>query len=305
MEKVIIILGPTATHKTKLSLYLAEQFPIEIISADSMQFYKGMDIGTDKVSKDMQRRVPHHLIDVVTIREEFSIATFKEYAVESINSILKRNRVPLIVGGSGLYIRSLTEGFPLEVSAPPDKELRDKLNKLPLEELKEVAKSVDKDATMQIGKGDKKRLIRVVEFFKVTGQKISTVKNRRMPYKFLKIGLMKERTILYRDIEKRVEEMFGIGFIDEVRKLKEKYPHWSKTATQAIGYKEILQFLNGDITIECAKDQIKKRTRHLAKKQITWFKKEKGVHWIDVTNFKEAEIEAKKLLEVFLYENTH
>ncbi len=305
MEKVIIILGPTATHKTKLSIYLAEQFPVEIISADSMQFYKGMDIGTDKVNKDIQKRIPHHLIDIVTVQEEFSIAAFKKYTVELINAILKRNKFPLIVGGSGLYIRSITEGFPVEVSAPPYKELREELSKKSLEELRKMAESIDKDAAARIGESDRKRLIRVIEFFRLTGQKISTVKNRKMSYEFLKIGLIKERTILYKDIEKRVEKMFDMGFIDEVRRLKEQYPHWSKTALQAIGYKEVLQFLNGEITIEQAKEQIKKRTRHLAKKQVTWFKKEKDVHWIDTTNFEDAKIKAKKLLEVFLYGNTH
>lgn len=303
MKKVIIILGPTATHKTKLSLYLAEQFPIEIISADSMQFYKGMDIGTDKVNKDIQKRIPHHLIDIITVEEEFSIASFKKYVVKLIDEILKRNKFPLIVGGSGLYIRSITEGFPVELSAPPSKELREELSKLPIEELRKMAESIDKDATIRIGKNDRKRLIRVIEFFKVTNKKISTVQNRKMSYEFLKIGLIKERALLYRDIEKRVEQMFDMGFIEEVRKLKEQYPHWSKTALQAIGYKEVLQFLNGDITIESAKEEIKKRTRYLAKKQITWFKREKDVYWIDTSNFEEAKIKAKKLLEEFLYGN--
>jgi len=304
MEKVIIVLGPTATHKTKLSLYLAGKFPVEIISADSMQFYIGMDIGTDKVKKNIQEQVPHHLIDIVTVQEEFSVAEFKKCAEKAIDDILRRDKIPLIVGGSGLYIRSITEGFPVEISAPPDKKLRVDLNKIPLEKLKEMAEKIDRDATENISKGDRKRLIRVIEFFRQTGKRISSIENKEVSYEFLKIGLIKAKKIIYKDIEARINKMFDRGFVEEVEGLKERYSDWSKTAIQAIGYREILQYLEGVISLEDAREEMKKKTRHLAKKQITWFKKERDVHWLDAMYFENAEIKAEKLVREFLYENS-
>ncbi len=300
MKKAVIILGPTATGKTKLALKLSEKFPFEIISADSMQFYKEMDIGTDKVPADFMKKVPHHLIDIITIEEEFSIAKFKKLATKKMKEIVKRNKIPLIVGGSGLYIRTLTENFPVEEFAPPDKELRSKLEDTPIEKLREIAEKIDPEAVSKIGKSDRKRLIRVIEFFEKSGRRISEVKNAPPEFEFLKIGLIKERGILYRDIENRIEEMFEQGFIDEVKRLREKYPHWSKTALQAIGYKEVSDFLDGKITLSEAKEKMKLRTRHLAKRQITWFKKEKNVIWINSEDFENAFRKAQSLIEEFL-----
>ncbi len=300
MKKAVIILGPTATGKTKLALKLSEKFPFEIISADSMQFYKEMDIGTDKVPADFMKKVPHHLIDIITIEEEFSIAEFKKLATQKMKEIVKRNKIPLIVGGSGLYIRTLTENFPVEEFAPPDKELRSKLENTPMEELRKIAEKIDPKAVSKIGKSDRKRLIRVIEFFEKSGRRISEVKNTPPEFEFLKIGLIKERGILYRDIENRIEEMFEQGFIDEVKRLRKKYPHWSKTALQAIGYKEVSDFLDGKITLSEAKEKMKLRTRHLAKRQITWFKKEKNVIWINSEDFENAFRKAQSLIEEFL-----
>ncbi len=300
MKKAVVILGPTATGKTKLALKLAEEFPFEIVSADSMQFYKGMDIGTDKVPQEFRQKIPHHLLDIITVEEEFSIAEFKKLAIETMNEILKRGNIPLIVGGSGLYIRALTENFPVEESAPPDRELRQRLEKLPLKDLRALAEKADPGAVEKVGKKDRKRLIRIIEFKERTGKRISEVSNNVPEFEFLKIGLTKERHLLYESIEKRVEEMFAQGFVNEVRTLKEKYPHWSKTALQAIGYKEVLMLLEGKMNIEQAKEQMKLRTRHLAKRQITWFKREKNVIWINSENFDAALQSAKHLVKEFL-----
>ncbi|MEA3313453.1 MAG: tRNA (adenosine(37)-N6)-dimethylallyltransferase MiaA [Caldisericota bacterium] len=301
--KIIIILGPTATHKTQLSLCIADKFPVEIISADSMQFYRGMEIGTDKVGKDIRNKVQHHLIDVVTVQEEFNVAEFKRYAEVAISNIFKRKKIPLIVGGSGLYIRSITEGFPVEFSAPPDAVLRKELNMLSFAVLRKMAESIDKDASDRVN--DRKRLIRIIEFFRQTGCKISSIENKEVRYEFLKIGLTKERKLLYRDIEKRVEKMFDKGFVAEVQRLRDIYPNWSKTALQAIGYREVLQYLDGTISFEKAKEEIKKRTRHLAKKQITWFKKENNVHWINTADLNDTKKQAEKLVKAFLYEHSN
>ncbi len=299
-KKAVIILGPTATHKTKLSLFLAERFPFEIISADSMQFYKEMDIGTDKIPLSQRKIIPHHLIDIITIEEEFSIAQFEVRAEKIMNEILARKHYPLIVGGSGLYIRALTEGFPVEDFAPPDKKLREELSALSISELRSAAEKIDPLSANRVGKNDRKRLIRIIEFYRGTGKRLSEVENRKTDFQFLKIGLIKRRDILYRDIEKRVDEMFEQGFVKEVVRLSEKYGKWSKTALQAIGYKEILAYLRGKLSLDMAKEEIKKRTRHLAKRQITWFKKEKNVHWINSEDFERAKKEAVTLVGEFL-----
>ena len=298
-KKAVVVLGPTATHKTKMSLFLAEHFPFEIISADSMQFYKGMNIGTDKLPEEM-RTIPHHLLDIINVEEEFSIARFKKFAEKAMREIFEREHYPLIVGGSGLYIRALTEGFPLEGFAPPNEKLRDVLSKMPLNELREKAGRIDLISVKKIGENDRKRLIRVIEFFEGTGKKLSEVRNKKTNVEFLKIGLIKKRPELYNDIEERVDKMFEQGFVEEVKLLKEKYPNWSKTACQAIGYKEILAYLNGEITLEEAKEKIKTRTRHFAKRQITWFKKEKEVFWLDSSNFADTKEKALNLVGKFL-----
>ena len=299
-KKAVVILGPTATHKSRLGIALAQKFPFEIISADSMQFYKGMDIGTDKVPLEKHAGVKHHLLDIITIEEEFSIADFKKLALKTMQEIYVRGSIPLIVGGSGLYIRTLTENFPVEESAPPDKKLRAELSQMDIYNLRKLAEEIDFDAASKVGLQDRKRLIRIVEYYKTTGKKISEVSNKPQEILFLKIGLIKPREVLYHDIEERIEQMFESGFINEVKALRDQYPHWSKTALQAIGYKEVLMHLNGEISLEEAKRLMKLRTRHLAKRQITWFKKEKGVHWIDSTNFPEALKKAEELVKGFL-----
>jgi tRNA dimethylallyltransferase len=298
-KKSVIILGPTATHKTKMSIFLSGKFPFEIISADSMQFYAGMNVGTDKIPEE-KRIVKHHLLDVITVSEEFSVAEFKRLAEKAMQSIFAGGHYPLIVGGSGLYIRALTEGFPVEESAPPDKNLREELSTLPLEGLRKKAMAVDRISYKKVGANDRKRLVRIIEFYKITGRKLSETKNRKSDIEFLKIGLIKERRVLYADIEKRVEEMFKSGLVEEIKLLQETYPNWSKTALQAIGYKEVLSYLNNEITIDEAKEEIKKRTRHLAKKQITWFKKEKNVIWINSEDFELAKEKAFYIVKNFL-----
>lgn len=303
LDKSIIILGATATGKSKVAVYLAEKFPFEIISADSMQFYKGMDIGTDKVSSEVRKAIPHHFIDIITVEEEFSVAQFKKGVVKILPEIYGRKRIPLIVGGSGLYIRVLTLNFPVEVSSPPDSLLREELSKISLQELRNLAECCDPVATERIGTHDKKRLIRVIEYFRATGKKISDLENTEPLLDFLKIGLYKERDKLYKDIDERVEHMFEKGFVDEVKRLKETYPHWSKTALQAIGYKEVLNYLEGQVSLYEAKEITKKRTRNFAKRQITWFKKEKGLIWFDSTNLENILPDVYRLVREFIYES--
>lgn len=297
-HKVVVILGPTATNKSRVALELVKEFPFEIVSADSMQFYKGMDIGTAKVPKEVRDIVPHHFIDIIDVTEEYSVGQYKRDFLKLSTEIYDRGKVPLIVGGSGLYIRAITENFPVEESPSSDPELRRRLSELDIAELKKLAESIDFERASKVF--DKKRLIRIIEFFNKTGKKMSQVKNPESKFKFLKIGLIKDREKLYTDIDLRVMEMIKLGLVDEVRHLKEMYPEWSKTARQAIGYKEILDALSGKISLEEAIELIKKNTRHLAKRQITWFKKEKEVFWFDSSDLSAVLKETRRLVGDFL-----
>ena len=301
-KKVVVILGPTATHKSDVAMKLAEEFPLEIVSADSMQFYKGMDIGTAKVPKEVRETIPHHMIDIIDISKEYSIADYKKQCIEVFSGIYRRNHIPLLVGGSGLYIRTITENFPVEEGGK-DNSLREELSKLSTEELRRMATEYDPDRAQAIGKNDRKRLIRIIEYYRKTQVPMSQIQNPIPPFKFLKIGLIKERNKLYEDIDKRVDRMIELGLVEEVKKLKEGYSKWSKTAQQAIGYKEILAFLDGKMSLDEAIKLIKQHTRNFAKRQITWFKKERDVVWIDIEDFDKAYTEVKRLVGEFLNEN--
>jgi tRNA dimethylallyltransferase len=302
-NKAIVILGPTATHKSEIVLNLTRKFPLEIISADSMQFYKGMDIGTDKIPISLRKNPIHHLIDIISIEEEFSIAQYKRFALEKFEEIFSKGLFPIVVGGSGLYIRSLTENFPVENSAPPDEALRKELTGLSLDELRKIADETDSIAASKIGKSDRKRMIRLIEYFRTTGKKLSKISNEKADFRFLKIGLIQDRQAIYKNINLRVDRMFEEGFVREVGTLRKKYRDWSKTALQAIGYKELISYLNGEISLDDARELIKQRTRQFAKRQITWFKKEEGVIWINTENFIDAQQKIDNIVEEFLGED--
>ncbi len=304
MRKAIVLLGPTATGKSDVAIYLYENFKnLEIVSADSMQFYRGMDIATAKVSFELRKKIPHYMTDIITVEEEFNVADFKRECLKVFEQIYRNNNIPLLVGGSGLYLRAITENFPVENTAPRNMTLREELSKLPLEELRIKASQIDLEATTRIGRTDRKRLIRVIEYFEETGKKISQVENPNSDLRFLKVGLTLERSKLYKRVNDRVDEMFVKGFVEEVQGLKNNYADWSNTALQAIGYKEILKYLSGELTLGNAKDKIKQRTRNFAKRQITWFKKEADVKWFDVQDSEKAKKEIYKIVEEFINEN--
>lgn len=304
MKKCVVILGPTATSKSDIAIFLKEKLPFfEIISADSMQFYKEMDIGTAKVSSEVRIRIPHYLLDIITIEEEFSVADFKKACLKKMYEIYGTGGVPLIVGGSGLYIRAITENFPVEDTAPKDEALRAKFSSMSLEDLRNIAYGVDPVAVSRIGKGDKKRLIRVIEFYEKTGKKISEIRNREPEVKFLKIGLTMKRERLYEKINERVDKMFEEGLVEEVKKLRNAYKNWSKTALQAIGYKEVLDYLDDKVSLEEAKSITKQRTRNFAKRQITWYKKEKDVIWFDASDLNSIKEKILDAVKEFINEN--
>jgi tRNA dimethylallyltransferase len=290
MNKVIIILGPTGVGKTGLSILIAKALQTEIISADSMLVYRHMDIGTAKPSAEELHAVPHHLIDILSPSEMFSAGQFKELASEIIHSLHAGVKIPVIVGGTGLYIRSLTKGL-FEGPGANDS-LRELLNaeerKLGSGHLHKKLTAVDPEAAGKIEKNDVRRLIRALEVSLKSPKGISELRNKStvpLDYEFIKIGLSRERKELYEMIESRADSMIQEGLIDETKRLLTLNP--GRTALQAIGYKEIMLHIHGNADLAETIRLIKKRTKEYAKRQFTWFKKEPDIHWVDITGIRD------------------
>jgi len=282
---LIFLLGPTAVGKSELAIELALGIGGEIVSADSMQIYRGMDVGTAKPLLKERRGILHHLMDVLDIHERCDVARFRKLAHTAILDIRKRGAQPIIVGGSGLYVRALTQG--LFEGPGRNEKVRADLDELDTKALHERLKEMDSDAAARIKPQDRRRMIRALEFFMTTGQMISTVQIQwnqegdKMGYQL--IVLNRPRVELYRRCDARVEAMFSSGFIDEVRDLMERGLKNSPTAAKAIGYREVMQHLSGELalneTIEC----VKKSTRNFVKRQLTWFRREPNVKWMDLS----------------------
>ncbi len=285
-EPLVIIFGPTASGKTSLSLKLAQYIDSEIISADSMQIYQDMDIGTDKVNEESRKEVPHHLIDIITPEEDFSVAEYKMLAREKISNIISRDKLPILVGGTGLYIKAVIENYLLPDIA--DNNIREQFyqyaNKWGRKRLYKHLVNIDPEYAARIHYNDLKRVSRALEIYYSTGKTRTFYEylQKKMPvrYNHLKIGIWRDREKLYSRINQRVEEMFKEGLIKEVKILLDKYEP-GRTASQALGYKELFEYFAGEIKKEKAKKLIKKRTRNLAKKQISFFKRDKDIIWIN------------------------
>ncbi|CCJ32635.1 MULTISPECIES: tRNA (adenosine(37)-N6)-dimethylallyltransferase MiaA [Caloramator] len=291
-KNIVIIAGPTASGKTKIGIELAKKIDGEIVSADSMQIYKYMDIGSAKPTREEMQGVPHHMIDVVDPKEEFSVALYRQMAVDCIDNIIKRGKVPIIVGGTGLYINSLT--YPLDFTeTAKDEEYRFYLQNLAEEKgshfIHEMLKEVDPESYNRLHPNDLKRIIRALEVYKNTGRPISEFqresKKREIDFNLAYFGLTMDRTKLYERINQRVDEMFEKGLIDEVKKLKEMGYTKDMTSMQGIGYKEVFDYLDGYLTLEEVKDIIKQNTRRYAKRQLTWFRREDRIFWINLDEF--------------------
>lgn len=293
MRPLIILTGPTAVGKTALSISLAKAIGAEIISADSMQVYKEMTIGTAKILPEEMDGVTHHLIDVLRPDEEFNVTVFKEMAVDAIEGIYKRGHVPLIVGGTGFYIQALL--YDVDFTEEPEGEVyRIKYEKMAEEigpdALFEKLMAVDPESAKIIHKNNVRRVIRALSFYEMHGVKISDhnaeQKERTSPYDFRYFVLTDDRAKLYERIDQRVSLMIEQGLVDEVQKLLDAgYPS-DLVSMQGLGYKEIVPYLRGECTLEEAAYIIKRDTRHFAKRQLTWFRREKEVIWLDKQNFK-------------------
>jgi len=290
MKKVIILLGPTGVGKTGASILLAKELDTEIISADSMQIYKGMDIGTAKPTKEERALVRHHMVDIVEPSESYSVGKYIETIAPIIDALYKKEKIPVIVGGTGLYIKAITRGIFSGPSA--DLELREKLLSVEKEEkgsLYSYLSNIDTEAAQKIQKNDTRRIIRAIEVCLKSNGKISLMQEtltKPLPYEFIKIGLTRERIELYEVIEKRVDSMIRSGLIEEVERLLKTNP--GRTPLQAIGYKEFAMFLQGEIAQEEAVRLVKRNSRRYAKRQFTWFKKENDINWIDITGAYES-----------------
>ena len=290
MEKVIILLGPTGVGKTGTSILLAKAFDTEIISADSMQIYRGMDIGTAKPSEGQRAAVKHHMIDIVDLSEPYSVGRYIEDVKPIIETLHKKGKIPIVVGGTGLYIKAMTRGIFSGPSA--DWKLRDELVALEEEQngvLYNYLQELDPDAAAKIMPADTRRIIRALEVCLKTKQGISELQQRLtkpLACEFIKIGLTRDRNELYKIIEERVDGMIKAGLVDEVKKILSMNP--DKIPMQAIGYKEIAMYINGNIKLEEAVRLIKRGTKRYAKRQFTWFKKEEDIHWIDITGIHDS-----------------
>lgn len=286
--KVIVIGGPTASGKTSLSIELAKKINGEIISSDSMQIYKDMTIGTAKPTVEEMDGIPHHLLDFVSPDERYSVADFKRDAESAIEKILSKKKNPIIVGGTGLYIDSLVYGIEY-----PDIELDDEYRKKLMQEadteeglinLYNKAKKIDPEAIQKISPNDKKRITRILEVYNATGktktelEKISRMNGVKYDYKVFAINMDREK--LYDRINLRVDIMLEQGLIAEVENLIKKYSNFP-TAMQGLGYKEVVEFLNKEISKEEMIDKIKQESRRYAKRQLTWFRKNKEIIWLD------------------------
>ncbi|MBM4140812.1 MAG: tRNA (adenosine(37)-N6)-dimethylallyltransferase MiaA [Nitrospira sp.] len=285
MNKVIVLLGPTGVGKTGVSILLAKVLNTEIISADSMQVYKYMNIGTAKPTPEERAAITHHMIDIVDPWESYSTGKYIEAVVPIIENVHKKGKIPLIVGGTGLYIKAMTRGIFSGPSA--DWTLRKELLSMEEEEKRSLynyLKELDPDVAEKITTNDTRRIIRALEVCLKSNKSMSEMQKKftkPLPYEFVKIGLQRERKELYRMIESRVDEMINIGLVEEVKNILKMNP--DRTPMQAIGYKEIAMYLHGGITIDEAIKLIKKGSKRYAKRQLTWFNKEKSIHWIDIT----------------------
>jgi len=294
MEKkpLIVLTGPTSVGKSKLSIALAKAVNGEIISADSMQVYRGMDIGSAKITKEEMMGVAHHLIDVLDPVEDFNICTFKQMCDEIIPGIYDRGHIPILVGGTGFYIQAVLRDIEFDENDDSNvfrKEYEAEYEKNGSAKLLEELKNIDPESFDTIDHNNIKRVIRALEFYKLTGKKISLhneeQKAKESPYNFCYFVLNDVRELIYQRIEKRVDEMVNMGLIEEVKRLKDMGLTQSHVSMQGLGYKEILAYLEGECSLEDALYIIKRDTRHFAKRQITWFKREKDVVWVNKQDF--------------------
>jgi len=287
---LVILTGPTAVGKTKLSIELAKKINGEIVSADSMQVYRRMNIGTAKITENEKEGVPHHLIDILEPWEDFNVVAFQNYARNAVEEIHQQGKIPIVVGGTGFYIQALLYGIDFTENENENDSLLRKQLEVESEKdggvsLHQYLMKIDPEAARSIHPNNRKRVIRAVEFYKLTGQKISEhneSQRRNEPiYNSAYFVLNMEREKLYQRIDYRVDLMLHDGLVDEVKQLLEEGCTPDMVSMQGLGYKEIIRYLNHETSLEEAVYILKRDTRHFAKRQLTWFRRERGVIWLE------------------------
>ncbi|PFO05789.1 tRNA (adenosine(37)-N6)-dimethylallyltransferase MiaA [Bacillus sp. AFS076308] len=302
-QKLLVIIGPTAVGKTNLSIEMAKRYNGEIISGDSMQIYRGMDIGTAKITKEEMQGIPHHLIDIKEPEENFSVAEFQLLVRAKINEIAKRGKLPIIVGGTGLYIQSVIYDYQFS-DVPGDEafrlELEERVKQIGNDALYKELQAVDPESAAQIHPNNVRRVIRALEIFHLTGKTMQEYQRKQQPdlmYETALVGLTMDREKLYERINLRVDIMVKQGLLDEVKSLYNQGLRDCQSI-QAIGYKEIYDYLDEKVTWDDAVEQLKQNSRRYAKRQLTWFRNKMDVKWFDMTYVNDL---AKKIAEISQY----
>ena len=293
-KKLIVILGPTASGKSGLAVKLAKKFNGEIISADSRQVYRGMDIGTGKVTKKEMEGIFHYLLDVVSPKRRFTVFQYRKLAINAINKILKKGKIPVLCGGTGFYIQAVVDGI-LIPEVPPDWKLRKKLEKKSLKELFFQLKKLDPKRAKKIDKKNPRRLIRALEVIIKTKKPIPALKKKPLPYPVLMLGIKKDFQTLKKLIKGRLLKRLKRGMIAEVKRLKKSGVSWKRLEDFGLEYRWITKFLQKKISFLEMKKELQKDIEHFAKRQMNWFKRDQKIRW--VKNYKEAEKLVKKFLK--------
>lgn len=294
-EKVVAIIGPTGVGKTEFSLRLAKQLNGEIVSCDSMQIYRGMDIGTAKATQEQREEIPHHCLDLVSIDQSYSVADYQKDGRQAIGEIINRGRFPIIVGGTGLYLRALLEDYDFS-QAPKDEKMRQSLFALAEQKgnlhLHEKLKEVDSQSAEKFHPNDLRRIVRALEYFALTKEKISQQEERTKSadklYHALIIGLNRPRPLLYERIDQRVDLMLEMGLLEEIEDLREQGLQAQSTPGQALGYKEFFPYFSGQSTLEDCLELLKRNSRRYAKRQLTWFRALSDIQWFDLEEYSGA-----------------
>ena len=301
-KKVIVIVGPTCSGKTEVAISLSEKIPSEIISADSRQVYKLLNIGTAKPTPEELQKAKHHFIDFLNPNEIYNVSKFEKDVLTKIDELLKNNKTPIIVGGSGLYIRAIVDGIFDVVDT--DEEYRKKLmkerEKFGNEYLLEKLKKVDPKSAAKLIPQNWKRIIRALEVYKLTGEpiwKLQEEYKRETNFNFQQFGLNWQRKTLYKNIELRVDKMIELGLVEEVKEILALGFKKNLNALNTVGYKEIIEFLDEKISLERAIELIKRNTRRYAKRQLTWFRKDKRIKWLDINDKKDLSKVTQSIIE--------
>lgn len=302
-RKVIVIVGPTCSGKTDLAIELATKLNSEIISADSRQIYKYLNIGTAKPSIEQLKKIKHYFIDELEPDIEFNVSKFEVEALELIDKILLQEKIPIVVGGSGLYIKALIDGIfnTVDVDIEYRNYLKNQREKFGNDFLYEELKKIDSITAEKLHPQNWKRIIRALEVYKLTGIPIWQWQknyNREIDINFIQFGLEWDRNMLYININNRVERMIENGLVDEVKNILEMGYSSQLNSLNTVGYKEIISFLNNELTLEKAIELIKRNTRRFAKRQLTWFKKDKRITWLKINSFDEISFLSEKIIKL-------